>query len=526
MNPPRLLSRLSMPALVAACAVVSGAWRLWLGTVYAGWEESDYGNLAMIQGVVAGHFLHYDMNHMPGYYGLAALVHVVVDDAVVAGRSVSWIGGVAALVAAMWLAARGGGRPAVLLTASALVAQPEFSLYAASSLREPVYAAGLMGFLVAWVYHRPWLAGLAGCLAFSVRFDAMLILPMVVALDSIGRRAPGKDALRALLPVFVAALLWSVYCRVEHGTFQFWAHSVAVNLETGLGEEATGPVEWGLAGAGVALRLLARLLPWRLGWGVWLAVWLTALLLDWRKPGLERSMLLLTAVSTAFWLSLGFVGQHAPEHNLYWKWMFPLVPLWGAVAGVGGARLVRLVAERGTWGRLAATGGVVLALGQAWVAHAQETERQVVRSHDLYAPQVAIARWVEAEIPDDRVLLVDNIPACWINRRAHRRTLESWFDVPVADGDADGLATWLEQKDVPWVLWFAEDWTRAPEIAPQLRRGGSVPIGRLQLVERSREDEYGWILYEVVGEGIHPVDGLVPPPTFESNLPTQEGGDR
>ena len=33
-------------------------WRLWIGTRYAGWEESDYGNLAMIEGVRAGAFLH------------------------------------------------------------------------------------------------------------------------------------------------------------------------------------------------------------------------------------------------------------------------------------------------------------------------------------------------------------------------------------------------------------------------------------------------------------------------------------
>ena len=79
---------------VGALVVAAVLWRLWLGTHYAGWEESDYGNLAMIEGVRAGGFLHYDMNHMPGYYALSALVHTVVRDAVLAGRTVALLGGV------------------------------------------------------------------------------------------------------------------------------------------------------------------------------------------------------------------------------------------------------------------------------------------------------------------------------------------------------------------------------------------------------------------------------------------------
>ena len=114
-----LLKPRALPVTVAVC--VATAWRLWLMSRYAGWEESDYGNLAMIQGVLDGGFLHYDMNHMPGYYALAAAVHAVVEDAVVAGRTVSLIGGVIALGLAVRIAiqiggARAGWVAALLLT--------------------------------------------------------------------------------------------------------------------------------------------------------------------------------------------------------------------------------------------------------------------------------------------------------------------------------------------------------------------------------------------------------------------------
>ena len=66
-GPPSVERGLFVGGLIAAAA-----WRLRLSGRFAGWEESDYGNLAMIQGVLDGGFLHYDMNHMPGYYALGA----------------------------------------------------------------------------------------------------------------------------------------------------------------------------------------------------------------------------------------------------------------------------------------------------------------------------------------------------------------------------------------------------------------------------------------------------------------------
>ena len=52
--------------------------RLFFVQTYYGWEESDYGNLAMLYGVWESGFTHYDMNHMPGYYFIGAMLYGIV----------------------------------------------------------------------------------------------------------------------------------------------------------------------------------------------------------------------------------------------------------------------------------------------------------------------------------------------------------------------------------------------------------------------------------------------------------------
>ena len=89
-------------------------------------------------------------------------------------------------------------------------------------------------------------------------------------------------------------------------------------------------------------------------------------------------------------------------------------------------------------------------------------------SEDWYRPQLELAQWIEAEIPSGAVMVLDNIPACWIRRRPQDRTLISWFDVPVNGGAPDAFAQWLTTENVEWVLWFREAWTQAPKVAPFL----------------------------------------------------------
>jgi hypothetical protein len=482
-------------ALPVTLAVVVGAcWRLWLMGHYAGWEESDYGNLAMIQGVLDGGFLHYDMNHMPGYYALAAMVHALVGDAVIAGRGVSLVGGLVALGLAVSIAIRIGGTRVGWVAAALLVIQPEFALYSASSLREPVAAAFLLGAIAALGSERMRLAGLCAAGAFLVRFDTALVMGPVLMIHALGREAAAQRWLRSWLPLVLTVGLWSLYCRVDHGTWAFWSHAVQVNLDTGLGAEAELPGQWWTNGLGVAVGLLGWLLPWRIGLVVWVGLGVGCWVAIRQKHGLLRTLAIQGMAMLGLWATIGFVGQHAPSHNLYWKWLYPVVPvilplavfgLWSIVD-----RLARVV------GVTAALIMMLVSVGQAGVSNLKETERQRQLSESWYRPQLELGQWIEAHVPEATPMVLDNIPACWIRRRPNARPMVSWFDVPVSPGNEAEFAAWVEAEGVEWVLWFREEWTQAPRVAPFLADGGVWSYGGVRLVEQRREDGYGWIFFE------------------------------
>lgn len=485
--------------MVGGVVLVGAMWRLWLGAHYAGWEESDYGNLAMIRGVLAGGFRHYDMNHMPGYYALGAAVMAVVGDAMVAGRLVSLAGGLVALALAVRLADRLAGRRVAWLTGLLLVVQPEFALYASSQLREPVYAAFVLGALTALLADRLVLAGLMAGGAFLVRFDAAVVLSPVLALHILWPARPWSRRLvrlaRAFVPFALAVAAWSVYCKVDHGTFAFWSHSVSVNISTGLGAESSTRLGWVLHGLGVSGVLLGWLLPWRIGWGTWLGLLVALAMVPWHRPGPLRTWAVLAVSLVGFWAGIGLVAQHDPVHNLYWKWLCPVVPVLVPLGAAGLWRIVDWLARMG--GRPVAFVALSLFTVQVVASNLKETRRQVVRSQELYLPQRRLAEWFETHVPEDVPLLIDNIPACWINRRNNDRSITSWFDVPVKPGDADAFAAWLQTAHIGWVLWFREDWTHAPLVAPFLARGGIWAHDGVTLRETKREDGYGWILYQV-----------------------------
>jgi 4-amino-4-deoxy-L-arabinose transferase-like glycosyltransferase len=481
-----------LPVCVAMC--VGLAYRLWLMSTYAGWEESDYGNLAMVRGVLDGGFVHFDMNHMPGYYGLAAIVLAFVGDTVVAARATSLLGGIIALGLSVHLARRLGGVKAAWLAALVLIVQPEFALYAASSLREPVYAAFVLGALAALLSEHLVLAGSLAGLAFFVRMDGALVLAPVLILHT--WRGHPKRLLRTLSPLVCAIVFWAVYCRMEHGTFAFWGHSVQVNLETGLGAEATSTIEWWQAGAHVVTVLGGWLLPWRIGWGIWLGCFVFAFGVLRRSSGPQQTLAVAALSSVGVWLGMGLVGQHSPTHNLYWKWLCPVVPMLVPVGVVGLLTIAdRLSKHLGSLGAKVLIGVVIL---QGLLSNAQETQRQLLLSESLYRPQLELAQWIESEIPDDVPLLLDNIPACWIRRQATNRKMISWFDVPT--NDALGFSRWVEREKIGLILWFRESWTQAPVVAPFLSAGGEWRGGGVTLIEVDREDDYGWILFRVEGD--------------------------
>jgi hypothetical protein len=109
-----------------------------------------------------------------------------------------------------------------------------------------------------------------------------------------------------------------------------------------------------------------------------------------------------------------------------------------------------------------------------------------------------LAQWIEANVTQGTPMVVDNIPACWIRRRPNEHRMTSWFDVPVTPAKEAEFARWIEAEGIEWVMWFQEEWTQAPVIAPFLRHGGRWASGETVLVERAREDGYGWIWFEVV----------------------------
>ena len=476
---------------VSLILLVGAAWRLWLTSVYAGWEESDYGNLAMVRGVLDGGFRHYDMNHMPGYYALGAVALAITGDAVVAARGVSLLGGLVALALAITLTHRLAGPVAALVAGLLLAFQPEFALYAASSLREPVYAAFVMAALLSLSHERLSLAGLFVGLGFLVRFDAALALGPALALHALGRPQRARRLAQAFAPLLLIVAAWSAYCRLDHGTFLFWSHAVAVNVETGLGEESQGLVAWALAGLSVAGRLLAGTLPHRVGIGIWLAGIASVAWLPWRRHGLHRTWAVAAGGMLGVWAGIGFVGQHDPAHNLYWKWLCPIIPVIVPLGVAGLFHALRRLSP--AWKHAV----VAVVVAQALWTGLQETHRQWALSEAWYRPQLDLAQSIERDIPASVPLVLDNIPACWINRRHHERAMTSWFDVPSAPGSEADFSRWLRDEEVGWVLWFREEWTQAPVIAPFLADGGVWRGYGVRLVEKGREDGYGWIWFEV-----------------------------
>ncbi len=481
--------------LVALLLVVAAVYRLALGTQYYGWEESDYGNLAMVRGVLESGFRHYDMNHLPMYYGLSALVMGVVGDAVLATRFVSLMGGVFTVGLAVVLADRLAGRSVAWVVGGVCVFQPELALYAASSLREPVYAAAVLGALVALSRERLGLASLMAGVAFLTRMDAALTLGPVLLLHALGRGPRLPRVAAAVGPLVLAGLAWSAYCFQVHGTWAFWGHSVSVNIETGGTEEVVGGLAWLLGGARVSLALLLQVLPARIGWGLMAGFLVGLFVLPWRRHDPRRTVGVAALLLLGFWLGIGLTAQHEPGHNLYWKWLHGVLPPVLIIATMGLFRVAHHVRAGG--GRLALGLFVAAVAAQGIWAAATETRRQVALSEALYRPQLELAQWLESEVPESVPLLVDNIPGCWLDRRDHHRRLHSWFDVPVPPEDRQEFAAWLGSERIGYVLWFEEEWTQAPVIAPWLSSAVPHKLGRVVLVPLREEPGYGWILYKV-----------------------------
>ena len=481
--------------LVAGLLIAAGAWRAVLSTRYFGWEESDYGNLAMVRGVLESGFTHFDMNHLPMYYGLSALVMAVVGDAVVASKAVSMVAGMLTVAATVVLGDRLAGRGVAWTAGAVAVFQPELALYAASSLREPVYAAAVVSCLVMLTRERLAWASIFAGVAFLTRMDAILTLGPALMIHALGRPSRVLRVSTALGPLVLFVLAWAFYCSVVHGTWEFWGHSVAVNIETGGTELSPEQQGWTQGGLAVSFALLTEVLPSRIGWALAFGLVIGLFGIPWRRHDARRTVGIAALSLLGFWLAIGFTAQHEPGHNLYWKWLHGVLPPIIVLGTIGVWRIGEQLNRLG--GRIPVAIASVFAVLQAGHAFAKETQRQVDLSAQLYKPQLDLARWIESEIEVPVPLLVDNIPGCWIDRQEHGRELHTWFDVPVEPGDREGFAAWLREEHIGYVLWFQEEWTQAPVIAPWLGAATAHHLDGVILVPLREEPEYGWIFYRV-----------------------------
>ncbi len=466
------------PWILALC-VATALLRAYFLYAYYGWEESDYGNLAMVYGVWDSGFSHYDMNHMPGYYFFGALLYGVFGDSTVAAFSVSALAGILTLGVlgqqlTRWFPVRKGW-----LILAALLVQPEFVLYASSSLREPLYALFLILALQALLTDQHWKYGVWGALAFSVRFEAPLfLLPMLLCVPW-----QWKDRVKSLSVLVCAVSLWMVYCWHTYDSPWFWSHAAAVNVETGLGAEATKGWEWWLNGFSICWGLMVSIAPSHVGHG-WMLAWLATPFI-WRDSKKVLVCWWWSVLMTGVWLGIAFVAQHEVGHNLYWKWMYPLVPFWIVCA------VLTVLRSSSTW-------LVWTVLIQGMVVQGIECKRQFDLSERLYGPQIRLAQWIEGNLDPSQPLLLDNVPACWLRRDENPFELHSWFDVPTFT-TPDELWTWADSNDVEYVLFFREEWTQAPIKASFLLDRDTIDIdnqGRIVLLDE--ETEYGWKWYRLI----------------------------
>jgi len=459
----------------------------------------------MTKGVLDGGFIHFDMNHLPLYYAVSAAVMSVVGDATIASVGVSFVSGIALVGVSVIIAWRVFGVAAAWLSGLFLVLQPELALYSASSLREPLYGLLVVICLLYINERRIALASFIAGLAFLTRMDAALILtPILLLTGALNGRKRGRSYLAGscvgLLPIVGVVLAWSVYCNFEHGTFAFWGHSIAVNLETG-GTESPG-IDL-LNGAVVSASLFGPVISSKFGFFV-LIGWIIGLIrTPWATHCPQRNVALTSLLLMGFWLALGFFGQHEPGHNLYWKWLFGVAAPFIIVASSGLLHLFS-AAPMARLGRSLVLGIVVIHTIYVMLV---ETSRQISLSEEILGPQVELAKWIETETPDGNVMILDNVPERWLSRRDHSRELYTWMDLPICEGGGqncewspDDFANWVKGTGIEYILWYGEEWTRAPNAAPWLRSAeiwswGDVTLTPLRSARLEMIDS--WIFYQV-----------------------------
>ena len=474
-------------------AVLALGVRLWLAPRFFGWEEGDYGNVMMIREVVESGFTWFRPSHMPGWYSAAAVPQLLGLDPRAAGLLVTMASSVVSVVVAALVARRIAGPAAAWLVGGWLALQPEMALYGASTLRSPLFVC--LGMLGLWAVVRGRGGGFGWtAAAFLTRMEAAVVYFGPACWAWLRARRPLVLPGAVLVGVVAG---WQLYITVGHGeTGPFWAGPATQNEVPvdGLGA-------WADRGGRTSAALLLWTLPRKIGW-IWLALaglgGVAALRGQGRFGG--RVTLAYAAAALGFWMAEGFLAQHDPNHNLYWVWMLPVVPPLALLAGLGWSAIDDHL--RGLPQAVRA-GALGLVFAAALPTFAAEGRYQAERAADWYRPQLDLATWLEDNASPDAGLVVASIPEVWLQRRPSTLRVTAWWVLPqeLRGASREQFGAWLERERIDYLMWFAEEWTEAPAIAPYLAAGAPVRAGGVSIEPVDREDGYGWILYVVERPG-------------------------
>ena len=499
-------SRRQILAVVALALFV----RMVLAPRYFGWEEGDYGNLMMIREVIDSHFTWFRTAHMPGWYILGAAGRLLAGGAdrlppLLITMSFS-VGSVAIATA---LARRVVGAGSAWLVGVWLAVQPEMALFGASTLRSPVYAA--LGIAGLWMSLRGSRNGvLATAAAFLVRMEAFFVffLPALLTWGP-ARGRPISRLFPALLVLSSVVGSWQLYIALAQGEVgPFWAGPFEQNQA---GDVITA--EFVKNGFASVWTLATWTLPRKVSWTCLALAGIggLAVLRGFGRSG-ARPVLGYMVFTLGFWFAEGFISQQDPNHNLYWVWLLPAIPPLILLASIGWGWLdERMVALPRTLRCLVLT---LVALSAA-PSFLTETRYQMERSEAWYRPQLELAKWLEAHARPDAGMVLGSIPEVWVQRKEHPFRVTAWWFLPrsLKGAQKAELGAFLADQRVDYLMWFAEEWTEAPAIAPYLAAGQAIDAGDVRLIPIDREDGYGWILYVVERPGAEPPPR---PPAFGS----------